>query len=72
MVHTALKSCVRFNEDGEKTLCISLPDTFLQAILSDPELSITISHGEVLDTLKRAASDPDLTEEQKQKIAELV
>jgi hypothetical protein len=72
MITTDLKSCVRFNSDGELTLCVSLPDEFFRMVLSDPDLSIAISHAEVLDTLKRALSDDDLTDEQKRRISELV
>jgi hypothetical protein len=72
MLTTELKSCIRFNTDNEITVCISLSDDFVRAALSDLDSGITICHAELLDTVKRATSDPDLTAEQKLKIAELI
>jgi hypothetical protein len=64
----ALESCVRFNTEDTMTLCISLPDAFFRHTLSHPDMDLVISHAEVLDTLQRAAKDPDLSDEQKARI----
>jgi hypothetical protein len=72
MLTTELQSCIRFNTDGTMTLCVSLPDAFFRFILSNPELDLILSHADVLDTMKRALSDPDLTDAQKIQIGEML
>jgi hypothetical protein len=72
MITAALKSCIRFNTDGEITLCVSLPDDFFRYTLSHPDIDLILSQADVLDTMKRALTDTDLTEEQKRRIGELL